>query len=366
MKPIIAGAPHKAIEPHISRSIDIIRGAAALGVIWGHSMYGVPPLKLNVYGLSFPVELNGGVWVWIFLSVSGYLVGRGFAPGGYELSARGFARFFLNRALRILPLAYVALLICLAACLISGGGIPEDIARQFLFVPRRNNMSLVGALWTVAAEMQFYLMAIILVPLVYRVWLMGGVFPGALLFVVAVYSGVYAVGYLGDNLLQPRTFFGNIAFFVFGLLLARINVMNLHAARQYKLFFVVSLIILVWWLQNYKPAYFWGWGQHKWPLGGSMMISLIIVAITLLISPRLEPETRRNGRGYLLRSLGWCGFYCYGIYVWHAVLVTLDRFFWHIPLGLPKLGLLLLAIPMALLSYELIEKPILCFKVSHR
>lgn len=199
MKPISDTTPQAAVDPHISRSIDIIRGAAALGVIWGHSMY----------GLSLPVELNGAFWVWIFLPISGYLVGRGFTTGGYyEFTARGFGRFLLNRALRIVPLAYVALVIGLAVCIVSGTKIPEDTIRQFLFVPDGNNISLIGPLWTVAAEIQFYLMAVILVPLVHRVWLMGGLLSGMLLFVAAAYLGFYWVRYTGDVAIQPRTFSG--------------------------------------------------------------------------------------------------------------------------------------------------------------
>lgn len=133
MKPISDTTPQAAVDPHISRSIDIIRGAAALGVIWGHSMY----------GLSLPVELNGAFWVWIFLPISGYLVG-------------------------------------------------------------------------------------------------------------------------------------------------------------------------------------------------------------------------------LIKSLEWCGFHCYGIYVWHAVLAIINHQLWKIPVGSPLLVLLLLAVPIAPLSYKLIEKPMLRFKMTHR
>jgi len=138
------------IEPHISKSIDVIRGAAALGVIWGHSMY----------NLSLPVELNGAFWVWVFLPISGYLVAKGFINGRYSFSLTGFGHFFYNRALRIIPLAYIALtigLISTDATLDLG-----ETILQFLFIPPANNMSLIGPLWTVATEIQFYFFAILL------------------------------------------------------------------------------------------------------------------------------------------------------------------------------------------------------------
>lgn len=358
--------PQPAVEPHVSRCIDIIRGAASLGVIWGHSMYRESLMKLKMFGFSLPVELNGGVWVWIFLPISGYLVGRGFMAGGYEMSARGFGRFLFNRGLRILPLAYLALMIGVGACIIAGSAVPGDVVRQFLFVPHKNNISLVGPLWTVATELQFYVMAVILVPLVYGVWRAGGATAGALLFLGSVYAGLAWVGYLGDSALQPRTFFGNISFFMLGLLLARTPVIKLNGARAFKVYAVASLIVLVWWLQNFKPSYFWGWGDHAWPLGGTMVIAMTIVTVTLLASPDDQNRSRRKGMlGMLITGLGWCGFYCYGIYVWHAVLLALNIHLWGVPVGLARLGLLSLALPLAYLSYRFIEKPIMRFKMPH-
>ena len=155
---------------------------------------------------------------------------------------------------------------------------------------------------------------------------------------------------------------------MFGLLLARMNIVKLHAARYYKLLVVISLIIIVWWLQNYNSGYFWMWGPHQWPLSGAIAIAMIIVATALLISPSdQKPDIwRKGGIGYLIKSLEWCGFHCYGIYVWHAVLAIVNHQLWKIPVGSPLLGLLLLAVPIAPLSYKLIEKPMLRFKMTHR
>lgn len=342
------------IAPEISRSIDVIRGAAGIGVIWGHSMY----------GLSLPVELNGAFWVWIFLPISGYLVGRGFISGAYEATVRGFGRFFFNRALRILPLAYVALVIGFASLALVGGKAEETVVRQFLFLPPGNNMSLVGALWTVAVEMQFYLMAILLVPLVCKIWQVGGIYLGAVVCGGALFLSSYWIRYSGDVLIQPRTFLGNIVFFIFGLLLANITVVQFRGARLFKPLFVSSLIVLAWWLQNYKVRYFWGWGWHN-PIGGGGFIALIIVAIALLITSEDQGNATCDNRliDYCMKSLARCGFYCYGIYVWHAVFATVNNQWWQVPPGPFRLGLLLMAVAVAPLSYKFIEKPILRFKM---
>ncbi len=41
------------ISSELSKSIDLIRGLAAIGVIYGHLMY----------NLDLPIELNGAFWV---------------------------------------------------------------------------------------------------------------------------------------------------------------------------------------------------------------------------------------------------------------------------------------------------------------
>lgn len=340
------------MEPHISKSINVMRGAAALGVIWGHSMYGLP----------YPVELNGAFWVWIFLPISGYLVGRGFLSGRYGLTLTGFSQFLLNRALRIIPLAYVALLIGLAAHLNYGGEV-EHIVMQFFFIPPNNGMSLIGALWTVAAELQFYLMAIILVPLVFGIWKKSGWFSICAFFLVSILIGSYWIEHAGDVPIQPRTMIGNISFFIFGLLLACIKGIRIPAASEIKLVFVVSCVTIAWWLQNYHVEYFWGSGWHK-PLGGGGIIALIIVAAVLLIK-KSDDSSGFLGDGlirYSVKGMERLGFYCYGIYVWHAVIAAINNQVWQISPGMTRLGLLLFAVLIAPISYKLIEKPMLRLK----
>jgi peptidoglycan/LPS O-acetylase OafA/YrhL len=149
----------------LNKSIDIIRGAAALGVIWGHSISSTSRL---------PIQLNGAFWVWIFFSISGYLVGRGFIGGSYALSLSGIRCFLTNRALRIIPLAYTALGIGVMVNYINDTKMPVTTLSQFLFISPLNDMSLSGPLWSVATEIQFYLAACFLVPLVCLVFRRGG------------------------------------------------------------------------------------------------------------------------------------------------------------------------------------------------
>lgn len=107
------------VSAETSLAIERTRGLAALGVLWGHSMY----------GLGLPIELNGAFWVWVFLPLSGYLVARGFGGGAYAGSWGGAGRFLWNRGLRILPLAWFALAIG-AMVAATTATLPADTLRQ--------------------------------------------------------------------------------------------------------------------------------------------------------------------------------------------------------------------------------------------
>ena len=213
-------------SPHISRSIDTIRGAAALGVIWGHSMY----------GLSLPLELNGAFWVWIFLVISGFLVGSSFQLGGYEINTKGYFKFLFNRGLRILPLAYTALIIGLLIFYYVNGRVPETTTQQFLFIPELNNMSLLGPLWTIAAELKFYCFSIILIILMHAVVKhSSGITPliivSIILFVASIFLSWRYIQITGDNVVQPRTLLGNLTFFVLGLIMANLTKYTIYVKR---------------------------------------------------------------------------------------------------------------------------------------
>ena len=351
-----------SISPHISRSIDVIRGAAALGVIYGHSMY----------GFSLPVELNGAFWVWIFLPISGYLVGRGFLPGGYGLSASGHARFLMNRGLRIIPLAYVALVLGIFIFLGRNKPLPNTVIRQFIFISPLNAMSLSGPLWTVAAEMQFYVLAICLVPLTIILVRLGGPVLGFVWFLVAAYGGQQWVTWIGDNASQPRTLLGNIALFIFGIYLAAPSRFKCVTPPWVKGILVILAVAEAWYLQNYKVDYFWRWGAHdSIPLGGGAARALFITFVVLVITPTHRPTLeisakKRSPIDLIIAGLAWCGFYTYGIYVWHAVIAIFTAEYFDIKPGFFLFGLLLLAVGLAPLSYRWIEQPFLRLKVSRR
>ena len=268
--------------------------------------------------------------------------------------------FLINRGLRILPLAYVALLLGFLMFIKSDATLPSTLVQQFLFIESKNDMSLSGMLWSVAVEIQFYILAIIFVPLLictnakYKFWLT------FLLFIASLYLSYLNINFSEDNRNQPRTLICNLPFFIFGFILAYIKPLSIRYSGLVKIITSIGFVSLAWYLNNYRAEYFWAWSIFKLPLGGGAAIASCMVAIILLV----DEKTAKNKELNFLLPISWCGFYCYGIYVWHSILATFNHHFLKLEQGIWLLVLLSLSIMIAPLSYRIIEKPFLRFRQS--
>lgn len=345
------------ITPDISSAIDATRGLAALGVIWGHSMY----------GLQRPVELNGAFWVWVFLPISGYLVARGFMTG-YGDSVSDAVRFLRNRFLRIVPLAWVALA-CGGLMTAVAGEWPVSAWRQFLFVPVKYSMSLVGPLWTVATELQFYVVAAIVAPWLRRGGVWRRVLVTSVLVAVSLWVARAWIDAGWDNDVQPRGLVANLPFFLWGAWLATAPG-RWVMPRALKMLLVVAGVGVAWYLQNFKADYFWRWGTYPDGVyGGAAACALFVSLVALGFGAPSGPAPLWWRRGPLAwggAALRWCGVRTYGIYVVHAVLLSMNLHFVRLPNGLGKFAFLLLALPIAALSFHTLEPWFLRWKQPRR
>jgi peptidoglycan/LPS O-acetylase OafA/YrhL len=86
-----------------------LRGIACLMVLWNH----VGPYLLQGVDQSYhwftPIIAPAGFpWVWLFLTLSGFLLTKAFATGRFALNRIGIAAFYMGRACRLLPLMWFA------------------------------------------------------------------------------------------------------------------------------------------------------------------------------------------------------------------------------------------------------------------
>src|SRR6516225_7328061 len=109
-------------------------------------------------------------WAWIlespaslgmilFFTLSGYLMGKGFYTGKYDLSRPGVTLYLRNRFLRIFPLMFVVGLLALILQTPEMFSAPQVAVRLLLFeFNGRIGFSNIGPFWSLSTEWQYYLL----------------------------------------------------------------------------------------------------------------------------------------------------------------------------------------------------------------
>jgi peptidoglycan/LPS O-acetylase OafA/YrhL len=185
-------------QPQIVPPFDgllALRGLACSIVILMHCLSPAVRKTLQVRNIDFSWIFfgHGFAGVWIFFTLSGYLMGKAFFTQRYDLSYQGFSKFYRNRAIRIFPLYYFVLffqtiLVYPNALRIENWG--------YMLKPLTFTLALVpgnlvnGSLWSLSTEVQFYL----LVPFIFLAT--RKLVHRSKLFVLVVMLGV-AVSFIG-------------------------------------------------------------------------------------------------------------------------------------------------------------------------
>ncbi|MEP9318842.1 acyltransferase [Pseudomonas sp. LABIM340] len=156
----MSALPHSQIRLH---GPDVLRGFAALGVVFFHVLYlsGLPQTAITnfLFGrLDFLVRL--------FFSISAFSIC--YAYYNRIDSKVQLRSFYINRFFRIAPLFYFALALSIAISYILGRGLPSlydfvlSLSFLFPFVPGKHG-SLVGGGWSLGLEWLFYVFFPILI-----------------------------------------------------------------------------------------------------------------------------------------------------------------------------------------------------------
>jgi peptidoglycan/LPS O-acetylase OafA/YrhL len=136
-----------------SARVESLRALAAVAVLVGHALLianaGLPPDSAKNR-----ILIGGGLGVFLFFTLTGYLLWLPFARGGVDV-----VRYARNRALRILPLywAVVAILYLVQ----PSGARTEDWWRFALFLQNYSADTaarLDSPMWTLVVEVQFYVL----------------------------------------------------------------------------------------------------------------------------------------------------------------------------------------------------------------
>lgn len=357
----VAGGPEivQAGEHRLAR-LESLRALAALGVAVGHAWglghgYVIAETQRTFAGR---IIFGGGFGVYLFFALSGYLLFWPFARrsfgGGAPIDLR---RYALNRAVRILPLYFVAVIALLL--LQEGGGTGEQWWRFMLLAENFSRETVVtvdGVLWSLVVEVHFY----ILLPLLAAAtaFVSRGSLPRAAAFLLGIgaISLALRLHYVqgpvdGDAVWRynlPSTFF----FFVPGMLLALLR-LRVEARRPRWLdgplgasgaWLAASVVVWV--------VVFYDYG----------LTPLTTIASFFAIAACVLPLRESLGRRFLdWRPLAAIGVVSYSLYVWHSRVQVhvagIDGF----PDGTVPIMLITLplSVAAAFLSYRVIEAPFL-------
>lgn len=309
----------------------ILRAVACLMVLVGHGlMISFAPLNLPnlIQNNEYIGLLTSSPWggVWVFFTLSGYLMGKAFFSGRYQLNKIEIFYFYKNRILRIVPIYWVAVLI---VCIFNYPEIffGKDSLSIFRVMMIDNhgmlNTNPIGALWSISTEMQFYL----LVPFLYLI-----ISSNLIIFKGLLYPIIFIIFGLLFRLISLNVFgwelwpyevykslIGNLDLFVIGfsvnIILINYQNFKIKYAFLAAYFFIVLLYLSSAWIG--AQGMLLGLGIWKtilfqyFPTLTALMTGLIIFLFEISI------YSNKSYVGFIGKKLEIFGLLTYSIYVWH-------------------------------------------------
>lgn len=139
----------------------ILRGICAMAVVFRHYPFELASVP-GLGGVEWLLRPFGYIPVLLFFCLSGFLITQGFVLRRYDVgSPVEVMHYYRSRALRMLPLYYLSIVLCVA---IYWPGPRErlwDVARLFWFTGAYKQTDVVfnHVYWTLPIEMAFFLLA---------------------------------------------------------------------------------------------------------------------------------------------------------------------------------------------------------------
>ncbi|KQU69445.1 acyltransferase [Phycicoccus sp. Root101] len=342
--------------PHSGETVAIARRSAALDGLRGLAAIAVVTSHLTANVGVVPYSSGGFVGVLVFFALSGYLI-TGILWRGPATSAH-YRSFLWRRVKRLAPVVTVLAATGIPLLLLVGGESAAFTLGQAALTLSQTTGFAFGSgvaihplwspTWSLTVEWVFYLVF----PLVLSALRARGLTPRAIRGVLAV---LVVALYIAGLLLSPRAFYllpvANVSVMLAGAVLAITHATQSapggrpDPARAAAALVLLVLLVLVP-LAPLSPAYRF------------IVFPAATIAALLVIN-----EVRHTGwLGAALghRSLTLVGRSAYSLYLWHVPVMWLT--YMAVPqLPRPLIGLLSLIalVPVVMISYWLLERPVL-------
>jgi peptidoglycan/LPS O-acetylase OafA/YrhL len=358
---------------HFER-IDILRGVAAIMVMLYHVIVIGNFTTFPSWG-PFQILRNGWMGVNLFFVISGFVITLSLSREKIAKPNKARLNFMTRRWFRIAPLYYFTIFIFIAflqphLLFLSAKSMAAHFGTHALFLHNlhpQTTGSIVGPNWTVALEMQFYLLMSFLITILFT-W---NRFKLLLIFVLSAWIWRYSTTlYLepGKSVVNDQSILSNMLpgtldqFFV-GILLALLWLSSRETESKLSKRFERSALNCLLYMCLFSVSFAFNLYllSHTNYWSNTLMIvfykTMLAFSFGLLV---LAFMTIPNKRFVIDLPLQYLGRISYGIYLWHIiVLVTImERMPWLIGYKLMFI-VSAISISLASMSYHLIEKPMI-------
>ncbi|WP_354431829.1 acyltransferase [Mucilaginibacter sp. UYP27] len=303
-----------------NQALDGLRGVAILLVL-------LPHFGINYYLRQVGLNMESNIGVQLFFVLSGFLITTLLVSEKLTTGSVNIKYFYVRRCLRILPVAYLYLLVLIILNYIFTLNIPAfDFLQSFIFYKNSPLPSsyYTAQYWSLAVEVQFYLVfpaLLALNPTRYFWFILSIVIVVPLFAIVSFYTtGLYnshtSIALLA-KLCRYAFWKGPTMILigsVFAMLIFKYN-LDIRWLGKPK---YLSIILLLWTLVICSPRFLY----HLKYI--AEYISAIIFGIIILMSINSDNLLSRILRSPIMVRMGLLS---YGIYIWQQLFV--GNHAWH-------------------------------------
>lgn len=349
------------LQSEYYKSLDGLRAIAILLVIFAH-------FGINNFLLRFNLKINGTIGVHIFFVLSGFLITTVLLKKKLKHGRISLSDFYIRRLLRIVPLAYLFLLVLI---IISAAYRPMsskmDFLYAFLFLKNLpvKNQPFTAQLWSLSVEMQFYMVIpFLLFPKINRFFIL------AILLVVAVpLLSILCTNYPAMLTQSSRwaislkianySFWKGPVILLIGAMAAFLSFKGIIKLKWGAPYYFLSFFLLIAAILISTPN-FCLYNKYL-----SEYLSAMMIAGVILLNIGSENFLSKILSNPILIKIG---IWSYSLYIWQELFI--GRFFWlpwlrwlnNYPVLVILLIKLIILFPMAYASYHLVETPFLKWK----
>ncbi len=337
------------------KGYDSLRAVSIILVLSSHlGLYALLPQYDYIQERIWPI-ISGTTGVQIFFTLSGFLITKILIAEKGKYNSIDFKNFYIRRFLRLLPplvIFYVAILFLMNAHQIASTkiGFLYSIFYLYNFVPKTYYTSELGHTWSLALEEQFYIIWPILIHFIQKKKMLLRIIT---LMIILCFVSYYVLDYfkMNDNYYMMRFFIPAVAPILIGSYFSILLQSNLEKWKNFfhenKKIFIYSILLFIF------PLY-----------GFAFLLKFAFIfqsiGIGLFLSWIFFNQESRTTTVLNKPILNFIGKISYGIYVYQGLFLTTgpsgELWIQQFPQNI------LLTVGIAILSYFLLEQPILKMK----